>query len=60
MIRKMFRVIGGFVAFVSYWAMLVPLQLSLFSPSLSILRLSTEQRTLSNWTRRRKLNGCGI
>lgn len=25
MIRKMFRVLGGFVAFVAYWAMLVPL-----------------------------------
>lgn len=25
MIRKMFRVLGAFVAFVAYWAMLVPL-----------------------------------
>lgn len=25
MIRKMFRVIGGFVAFLTYWVMLVPL-----------------------------------
>ncbi|MEW0442747.1 hypothetical protein AB9B37_20145 [Escherichia coli] len=25
MIRKTFRVFGGFVAFVAYWAMLVPL-----------------------------------
>lgn len=32
MIRKTFRVLGGFVAFVAYWAMLVPLLIIFILP----------------------------
>lgn len=39
MIRKMFRVIGGFVAFVSYWAMLVPLLIIFILPFVVYLKI---------------------